>query len=85
MSPSTWSVQDWLIILTLFLSGVTFVIGTMGKVINSLLKEKWDGHERRISGLEDRMDDQETEITNLRIDVRGLEKTCDIRHDRGGA
>ena len=83
MSPTSWSIQDWLIILGFFVSGVGLILTTQHRIISNLLKERWDGHERRLSALEVGQDEVRDEITDVRIDITALQTACNIRHNRG--
>lgn len=73
MTPSAWTISDWLIVGSLFLGGVGFVLKAQHSLITKLLTEKWDGMVKR-------QDDVEEQVDNIDRRLTGVEAVCKLRH-----
>ena len=85
MTPSNWTVADWITVAIFAAGAMGAILKSQHMLITGLLRDKWDGHEKRISDAENRLDDGEEAINNVKLKVNTLETVCRLRQETRNA
>ena len=85
MAPSNWTMTDWITVAIFVAGSIGAILKSQHMLITGLLKDKWDGHEKRISAAEDRLDDGEETMNDVKLKVNTLETVCRLRQEARNA
>ena len=79
---TSWTATDWLMLGIFTAGAIGTVLKAQHSLITRLLAEKWKQHEDRLTNTEERLDDHETYINGIRLDVKEIQTACRIRHQQ---
>jgi hypothetical protein len=77
---SSWTVQDWLLLIA-FVGGIIgVVLKSQHSLITGLLRDKWEDSDKRHDSAESRLGAHDDLFHRHDIRINNVEMTCDMRH-----